>query len=113
VSYRLVSSGTALMETLEDEDASQMVTVYHPDGQSLLMTHYCSMGNQSRMRATGLRDQGLDFSYVDATNLASPGAHRMTRLVLSFPAPDRLVHEWTSKTGAREQVARFEFTRRR
>ena len=39
VSYRLVSSGTALMETMETPDASQMVTLYHPDGASLLMTH--------------------------------------------------------------------------
>ncbi len=46
VTYALVSDGTALMETLESHDSSQMVTVYHPDGSTLLMTHYCSIGNQ-------------------------------------------------------------------
>lgn len=113
VSYRLVSNGTALMETMEGEDASQMVTLYHPDGASLLMTHYCSMGNQPRMRSKGLESGRLDFSYVDATNLKSAGEHRMSRLVLSFPGPDQLVHEWTSKEGAKEHVGRFEFARKK
>ena len=54
--YALVSDGTALLETLESHDSSQMVTVYHPDGPTLLMTHYCSTGNQSRMRAAQSRE---------------------------------------------------------
>ena len=32
---------------------------------------------------------------------------------MSFPDPDHLVHEWTSKEGAKEQVGRFEFTRKK
>jgi hypothetical protein len=113
VSYKLVSNGTVLMETMEGPDASQMVTLYHPDGASLLMTHYCSMGNQPRMRSKGLQDGRLDFAFVDAANLRSPGEHRMTRLVLSFPGLDRLVQEWTSKEAGKEHVGRFECTRKK
>jgi len=114
VSYRLVSRGTALEETLDVEvDRSQMVTIYHPDGASLLMTHYCDMGNQSRMRATGLTGGRLDFVYVDASNLKSKDDHVMSRLVLSFPGEDRFVQEWTSKQGAKEHTGRFEFTRKK
>ncbi len=57
-SYKIVSSGTAVMETLDGPDAMQMVTIYHADGGSLLMTHYCSMGNQPRMRSKGLSASG-------------------------------------------------------
>jgi hypothetical protein len=32
---------------------------------------------------------------------------------MSFPAPDRLVHEWTSKVGAKEETGRFEFVRQK
>lgn len=113
VSYALVASGTALMETLEGEHDGQMITVYHRDGASLLMTHYCSMGNQSRMRSPGLQDGGFDFSYVDSTNVKSPDRRRMTRLVLSFSDPDRLVQEWSSREGTQEHVGRFEFTRKK
>jgi len=111
VSYKLVSSGKALLETMETHDSNQMVTLYHPDGASLLLTHYCSMGNQSRLRATGMRDGRLDFSFVDVTNLQSPDEHRMTRLVLSLPDATHLVQEWTSRDGAKEHVGRFEYTR--
>jgi len=113
VSYRLVSNGTALMETLEDDHSSQMVTVYHPDGTSLLMTHYCSIGNQSRMRARRLESGRLDFAYVDSSNVRSPDEHRMTHLALSFPDADHLVQEWTAKTGSQEHVGRFEFARKK
>jgi hypothetical protein len=113
VSYVLVSDGTALMETLESHDSSQMVTVYHPDGSTLLMTHYCSIGNQSRMRAQPATGDRVEFALVDATNLGSADQHRMTRLVLTFREPDHLVQEWTAKSGNEEHVGRFEFTRKR
>jgi hypothetical protein len=101
------------METMNAPDSTDMVTVYHPDGGSLLLTHYCSIGNQSRMRASGLRDGALDFAYVDSTNVKSPAQHRMSRLVLTFAAPDRIVQEWTSVEDGRSNTGRYEFTRKR
>jgi len=112
VSYKAVSNGTAVMETMEGP-GEQMVTLYHPDGASLLMTHYCSMGNQPRMRSKGLEKGKLDFAYVDATNLGSAEQMRMTHLVMSFPDPDHLVEEWTGKEGAKEHVGRFTLTRKK
>lgn len=113
LSYRLVSSGTALLETMNAPDSSEMVTVYHPDGDTLLMTHYCSLGNQSRMRSSGLRDGALDFAYVDSSNLKSPQEHHMSRLVLTFAGPDKLVQEWTSVASGQSRTGRYELTRRR
>lgn len=111
VTYALVSSGTALMETIDGADAMQMVTLYHPDGGTILMTHYCSMGNQPRMRAKGLKDGRLEFNFVDVTNLRSPDEPRMTHLVLTFTDPTHLVHEWTDTNGPKAGTSRFEFTR--
>ena len=113
VTYQMVSSGTAVMETIEGPDATQMVTIYHPDGNSLLMTHYCSMGNQPRMRATALKDGKLAFTYVDAANLKSPEADRMSGLVLTFPDSDHLVQEWTMSGGGKKELDRFEFARKK
>lgn len=115
ISYKLVSAGSSVEETIDHGKMGHdaMVTMYHLDGDKLMMTHYCSMGNQPRMRSKGLLSGRLDFSYVDATNLKSPAEHRMTRLVMSFPDGDHFVQEWTSKEGAREHVGRFEFTRKK
>ena len=113
VSYRLVSNGTALMETLESAHDDQMVTLYHRDGSSLLLTHYCSQGNQTRMRSRGLEGGRLVFAYVDASNVTDKDELVMSGLAMSFPGPDRLVHEWTSREGSREQTGRFEFLRKK
>src|SRR5262245_33835119 len=50
VSYEIVSGGTAVMETIIPPQEPTMVTLYHRDGDQLMMTHYCSGGNQPRMR---------------------------------------------------------------
>lgn len=112
VSYKLVSSGTALMETLDGPDAMQMITIYTQDGGSILMTHYCSMGNQPRMRARGLENGRLVFSYVDAANVKSPEDPRMSGLVLTFTDANHLGADWTHRAGGKEEVGRFTFTRK-
>jgi hypothetical protein len=73
-------NGTAVMETIGDQ-ATQMVTLYHPDGSNLLMTHYCSMGNQPRMRS---RNWKSSPSPTSRDEHPSPEQLRMTRLVMSF-----------------------------
>jgi hypothetical protein len=113
VSYKLVSSGTALMETLDGPDAMQMVTMYHPDGDSILMTHYCSMGNQPRMRAKGLSNGKLAFAYVDAANVKTASEPRMSGLVLTFPDADHLGEDWTHKTASKEETGHFTYTRKK
>jgi len=113
VSYKLVSSGTALMETMNGPDAMEMVTVYHPDGESILMTHYCSMGNQPRMRAKALESGKLVFRYVDAANVKSPNDPRMSGLVLTFTDADHLGADWTHKMGSKEEVGHFAYTRKK
>lgn len=115
VTYALVSNGTALMETMETPapDNVQMVTMYHKDGDTLLMTHYCAMGNQPRMRARGLKDGKLDFQYLDAANTKGEDAPRMSRLVMSFPDADRLVNTWYHRTGGKEEPIDFTLTRKK
>jgi hypothetical protein len=112
-SYRLVSNGTALMESLESPDHSDMVTMYHQDGSRLLMTHYCSESNQSRMRASGTDPKRIAFSFVDVSNLASPDAMRMTGLVLTLKDKDHFTAEWTATGMGKSGTSLFEFTRRK
>ena len=86
------------MESIREPDGSEMMTVYHPDGSRLVMTHYCSSGNQPRMRAEGLSAEGkkLAFAYVDVTNLSSPDSLHMVRLAMTFDDANHFTEEWTS-----------------
>jgi hypothetical protein len=114
VTYTLVADGSAVMETLETGDESTMITMYHPDGSRVMMTHYCSAHNQPRMRAEAAAadPKSLTFNFVDATNLAGPSDGHMDRLVLSFVDPDHFTQEWTFKVKDQKQVDLFTFQRR-
>jgi hypothetical protein len=115
VSYSLVSSETSIMERLSTPDGHDMVTMYYPDGSRIMMTHYCSEGNQPRMRAeVPAGDVGsLAFAYVDATNLPSAEAEHMHKLVVRFQDADHFTQEWTHRKAGKEETGVFKYTRRK
>jgi hypothetical protein len=56
VTYRVASGGSVVEETLFPGTPHEMISMYHlVDGQ-LVMTHYCAMANQPRMRSTRILD---------------------------------------------------------
>ena len=110
VAYSLTAGNTAVMETLKMADGLSMVTIYHPHSEQLMMTHYCILNNQPRMQASR-DDRSLTFSLVDATNLSSPSAPHMRKLVLSFPDKDHLKHEWTLRASGQDKTEVFNFER--
>lgn len=113
LSYKLVSNGTSLMETMESGHDTEMITMYHPDGNRILATHYCSMGNQPRLATAGLTGNGttLKFSLVDATNASGPDAELMQGLVVTFQDADHFTQAWTSRLQGKDQVGTFTYTR--
>lgn len=51
VSYQWTGGGTSLVETMTKAQKPVMMTMYHGDNGGLMLTHYCKLGNQPRMRA--------------------------------------------------------------
>lgn len=115
VSYRLASARTALLETLSSPDESEMVTVYHADGNRVALTHYCDANNQPRMRAeppSGPIRQ-LAFNFGGATNLAGPSTGHMHKLVVAFEDQDHFTQRWTWRENGREVTEVFHFARKK
>src|SRR5712672_2380752 len=82
-SYNLVSAGSTIIETLDMADEKQaMVTMYNKDGDKMMMTHYCSMGNQLRMRSdkVSAEPKTISFTMFDATILAKKSDPHMSKL---------------------------------
>lgn len=113
ISYKLVSNGTGLMETLESGHDTSMITVYHLDGPRIMATHYCVAGNQPRMAASGLSPDGrtLSFAFLDATNVTDPDGELMRSLVIQFQDADHFSQAWTSRAKGKDHVGTFVYTR--
>src|SRR5436190_11372841 len=96
LTYELIAGGTALLERDFSPDRPDMVTLYHLDGNRLLLTHYCMAGNQPRMqlRAFDAATGEAKFELVDATNLPNPAAGHMHSVAFRFLSADEIVTEW-------------------
>ena len=110
VTFRTTSGGSALLsEILGDEN---MITMFHMDNDRVLATHYCGAGNQPRMQATMSPDRkSVTFTFVDATNLATPKAGHMNALVITMPDGDHHSEDWTFVADGKEIKEHFDLTR--
>jgi hypothetical protein len=74
-----------------------MATMFHTDGEHLMLTHYCIAKNQPRMRATEISDDGntIVFTFLDGTNLPSRDKGHMDKAMFRFEGDDRFTTKWT------------------
>jgi hypothetical protein len=90
-----------------------MISMFHMDGKRLLMTHYCAAGNQPRMQAQASPDgKTLTFEFVDATNLDSPDAGHMQRMVLTMIDENHHTEDWTFVNHGKEMHEHFDLQRK-
>ena len=69
VSYRLISGESTLVETWGVGSGHETMTVFHPDHEDLVLTHYCAQGNQPRLRVASASGDTVVFRFADVTNL--------------------------------------------
>lgn len=116
VNYALTSGDSVLMETIVPVGEGTMVSMYHLDGDRLMMTHYCGAGNQPRMRAgqVSAAAREIAFAFQDATNLPSPDAGHMVGMTLAWQSKGRITHVWTwREKGKPDMNEKFELARRK
>jgi hypothetical protein len=89
--YRVTAAGSAFEETLFPGQHKEMITIYHRDGDQLVLTHYCTCGNQPRMRtATCDSKDELVFEFAGATNLDASRDMYMHGYRIRFVDADRI-----------------------
>jgi hypothetical protein len=116
VSYRMTGGGSALMSeirTSKPGHSDDMISMIHLDNGRLLLTHYCSAGNQPRMAATISPDgKTVTFDFVDATNLTNSQPGHMERVVFTFVDENHHIEEWHFAAPGKELVQKFDLQRR-
>jgi hypothetical protein len=111
VDYRVTSGGSALMSEIKGKE--DMISMFNLDGDRLLITHYCGAGNQPRMVASASPDgKTITLAFLDATNLATPDAGHMDRLVISMLDANHHTEEWVFKDHGKEMKEVFDLQRK-
>jgi hypothetical protein len=115
VRYKVTAGGSAVVETIFPGTEHEMISVIHPDGPELLLTHYCMLGNQPQMKASGTGEGNkVEFKFVRATNLKSENDRHMHDATFTFVDRDTLRAEWTSyKDGKAAAPMAFELKRQK
>lgn len=114
VEYEVVGNGSAVVERLFPGTPHSMVTVYHLDGDALVATHYCSIGNQPHLRLDGAASDGnsLVFGYTGGTNIR-PDVPHIAGARFVFTDADHFTTDWASMKGDEaEGTMHFDLTRK-
>jgi hypothetical protein len=117
--YSVIGRGSAVLSSSTHSahpgDDESMATVYHLDGDRLLLTHYCVAKNQPRLAATKIDEGGrrIEFTFLDGTNLPSRNAGHMDRAVFEFHDHTRFTSRWTwYQDGQEKWMEEIVYTRR-
>jgi hypothetical protein len=113
VSYRMTAGGSALMSEIVGHGET-MISMINFDGPNrLLLTHYCTVGNQPRMQASASPDgKTITFNFLDATNLDNPQSGHMDHVVIALLGPDHHTEEWNFIDHGKEIKEFFDLTRK-
>jgi hypothetical protein len=87
--FRVTAGGSAVQETIFPGTKMEMVSLYHMDKGRLVMTHYCMLGNQPRVKlnARASTPGNLVFDFAGGTNLNARRDAHMHSLSITLPAP--------------------------
>ncbi|MGD0571106.1 MAG: hypothetical protein ABSA78_22130 [Candidatus Sulfotelmatobacter sp.] len=113
VSFRDTAGGSALMSEIHGRGADNMISMFNLDGPNrLLLTHYCSVGNQPRMTASASPDgKTITFDFFDATNLSAPDAGHMQHVVFTIVDANHHTELWTFNDHGKEMKELFDLQR--
>ena len=115
VTYRVASGGSVVEETLFPETPHEMVSMYHLADGALVMTHYCAMANQPRMRldAKASTADRLVFAFDGGTNFDPARDTHVHSGVLEWKG-DAVHADWAVWTGGKEAAHNvFELRRKK
>jgi len=119
VTYKVISAGSTVMETIMPGTDHEMVTMYHMDGNDLVLTHYCALGNQPHMKAEALKREAgqpatLKFTCVGGSNMKSEKDMHMHSAEFTFVDDDHLQSTWGLLSDGKEvEHAKFDMHRKK
>jgi hypothetical protein len=107
---RSTGDGSALMHWMDPGGKYEMITMFHPDMDELLATHYCAAHNQPRMKLVSATPTRLVFEFKDGTNIGPHDGH-MVGLAINLIDANHHDEEWSWEQDGKRSSSVFHFTR--
>ena len=107
--YTLTGGGKVVLEVM-----GGMATAYHLDNGKLVMTHFCGAGNQPRMRAKTIENDGRRFTLemYDITNHPNADSYYSSGLDVRFADDGTVELAYRGMTAGRESTQTFQLLKR-
>jgi hypothetical protein len=114
VSYELISNGSVVMERMHPGNEPDMITMYSLEGDRILVTHYCTAGNQPTMQTSPspAANGKLEFHFLRLAGAKSPDEGHMASLTVSMPDKNHLNQIWTFDDHGKAMTENLTFTRK-
>jgi hypothetical protein len=115
--FELTAGDTVLLEHYTNPampGGGHMVTAYHLDGSSLILTHYCIAKNQPTLKAERFDSKTgeIQFEFVRASNLADANVGHMRRALYRLDDSNHFTTSWEFFENGKKKMTEFEkFTR--
>lgn len=113
--FKVTAAGSVVHETMFPGSEHEMINMYHLDGETLVLTHYCAAGNQPRMQCAEFAKEGSVFVFQprDVTNLKAPGDGYMGSMTLTLVDANSIRQAWRQvKSGQSGEGPTFTLTRK-
>lgn len=114
---KLTAAGSALYETLFPGQPHEMISVYTAEGSDLVMTHYCMLGNQPRLKASAKSPGNkLKFEFAGGANLDPKKDKHMHAATLTIVDADHFEVDgigWENGEPAREMCNGMKLIRKK
>jgi hypothetical protein len=113
VNYHVTTAGSAVLETLFVGAPHEMLTVYHLDGEVLVSTHYCALGNQPTMKLIKSTAPNMfAFECTGVRNVKSENDAHMHAVSHKLLDSNHIKSDWTLfKEGQPAHTAKLDFHR--
>ena len=99
-------------ESIVTEQFGKELSVIYLDGENLLMTHFCNVGNQPRLRLKEGGQPGvLEFDMFDITNAKTPGDAHVQKIIYKVVDDKHLELEIVWRKGNSEESEKYSLTR--
>jgi hypothetical protein len=114
---KVTAGGSVVHETLFPGQPHEMVSIYAVDGPDLVMTHYCVLGNQPRMKADrNSPTNQIHFRFVGGSNLDPTKDKHMHEATLTIVDDDHIEVNgvgWDGGAPAKEMCCGLKLVRKK